>query len=78
MASIHVDPFSTAKHARRAELAGALLCYASLVGLCLTLWGSLMSDVWRADDAVMADVERSTVAATAVAYSCPVRLRASR
>ena len=56
MASIDVDPFTTAKHARRGHLAGAVLWHASLVGLCLTLWGTLLAEVWRADDAVMADV----------------------
>jgi hypothetical protein len=62
MASIDVDPFTTANHARRPRLAGALLGYASVLGLALTLWGTLISEAWHADEVMMAGVERSPVA----------------
>ena len=65
MASVDIARSIITKHARRRRWAGALLGPASLVGLGLTLWGTVLTQGWAADDAMMAGVDRGPAVAVA-------------
>jgi hypothetical protein len=66
-ASVDVAPFRLPEHRRVLSLARSL-GRAGLVVLCLALWGSLASEVWRADVADEASIDRGPVVVVVDAY----------
>jgi hypothetical protein len=64
MATASLDVDSSAKQPPRSTFALARSAgYASLIALAVGLWGTLATEVWRADDAAMAEARAEVIEA---------------